>query len=49
MRPYLLLSLFALPLQAALAIDPGTAQGSLAVGGTAVQLKHAYGEWRSDG
>ncbi len=36
------LSLFLLPSNAALAIDPGTAQGSLQVDGVTIPLRHAF-------
>lgn len=38
----LALSLFLLPSHAALAIDPGTAQGSLQVDGVTIPLRHAF-------
>jgi hypothetical protein len=38
----LALSLFLPPLQAAFAIDPGTAQGSLQVDGVTIPLQHAF-------
>ncbi len=42
MRSFLLLpAFFMMPLHAALAIDPGTVQGSLQVGGAAIPLDHA--------
>lgn len=42
MRSFLLLpAFFMMPLHAALAIDPGTVQGSLHVGGAAIPLQHA--------
>lgn len=43
MRSFLLLlSFFLMPIHAALAIDPGTAKGSLQVGGTNVPLKYSF-------